>query len=196
MRVDIVRGHQTRGEAIGDLPWVFGTLPPPVAGTVLVAAVAVLSLVASFLGVLSAAFALWDFIRFRRANQRLHTVTLGIMFSEEEKQIIKENHLESVVILERPPDFVQRARKLNMVERAQNGLNVWQSAKGIQADPRIWYLRFSDILGGNQDQQCFVTPLEARAYEARLSEALPDVKGFLEGNLVQDGELGRRTMEF
>ena len=196
MRVDIVRGHQTRGETVGELPWIFGKFPPPVAGGGLVAIVVVLWLVEPILGVVAGAIALWDFIRFRRANIKFHTVTLAIMFSEEEKQIIKENQLESVVILERAPDIVQRSRKLNAIERAQNGLNVWEGAKGIRADPRVWYLRFSDILGGKQDRQCFVTPLEAKGYEAALTDALPDVKGFLSGNLVQDGELGRRTMEF
>ena len=184
MRADIERGHEnTGGKSL-----VFGhTQLPVTAGIIAVVLVAVWFLVSPVPAILLAIFVLWDFTRFRKASVMYHSVTLGVMFTEEEKQAIKDNKLESTILLERTPDATQAA-KVNRKE----GL---MAKVGVESD--FSSLRIRHLMDGKKDTYRMATPLEAKNYEAELSnDILPLLKGYLTGNTVQTGELGKRTLEF
>ena len=65
------------------------------AGIIAVGLVAVWFLVSLVSAIPLAIFALWDFSRFRKASVMYQPMTLDVMFTEEEKQTIKDNKLNS-----------------------------------------------------------------------------------------------------
>ncbi|MEO1700931.1 MAG: hypothetical protein AAFR71_02680 [Pseudomonadota bacterium] len=108
----------------------------------------------------------------------LHGVELTVIFSEEEKAIIKERDLASVTLLERdvpadvdPEKVANRGLVKKLAIAATSGI-----------DALNYDLTFATLLKG-PDTYFFFTPLDAKAYIAELKEdILPKAKEYLEYN--------------
>ena len=83
-----------------------------------------------------------------------YTVTLTVLFSDEEKQVIKEAKFEKYVLVERP---VRAGIKDNSM-------------------PDIWHLRVSKLLDGKPDEYEFDTIVEENDYNDALMPALKNLK--------------------
>ena len=107
-------------------------------------------------------------------RETLYGVKLHITFSEEELYIIKQNGLEGTIVLERPPSVDLRIRDNDVEED--------------------FYLYLGQLLRG-PDTYWRATPLDAKAYEAKLTEEiLPMLKGFITENAGIDEK--KKTLEF
>lgn len=172
--------------------FIFGSLPTPGAAAVYIVA----GLAAWFIGkgsvgvvlvLLIGAIGYWDFKRYQRGMPMLHTVALTLTFTEEEKQVIKDNKLDTLMIMQREPDVTQLAR-VNMYTNALGKM-------GIEAD--LSSLRVRHLMDSKKDTYHLTTVLEAKNYEAELVETvLPMLSGYLKGNVIYDGEIGKRILEF
>jgi hypothetical protein len=97
----------------------------------------------------------------------LYAVTATIQFSEEELAIIKTRRLKEFVVLDRD----------------------WQATlqKKVEAHPDYWatlakpHLKVGDLMRG-RDTYTFFTPIEAKSYENKLTDALKQLKQFIAGN--------------
>ena len=191
MRAEIERGYQTTGESLDMQSFVFGSMPTPV-GIITYAGVCALAWVFAgsvgpLIAILVAGVGYLDFKRFQRGAPMLHTVALTLTFTEVEKQVIKDNKLETLTILQREPDVTQLAR----VSLYTNALG----KIGIEAD--LASLRLRNLLDGKKDTYRLTTVLDAKGYEAELVEsALPMLSSYLKGNVIYDGEIGKRVLEF
>lgn len=192
MRAEIERGHQTTGESIGMQKFVFGNVPTAAAFAVFGGAAFLAYVMGSgSTGIALAVVVAWlgymDFKRFQRGSPMLHTVGLTLIFTEEEKQIIKDNKLESLIIKEREPDVTQLSRA-TMVTNALEKF-------GVEAD--VSSLRVRHLLDQKKDVYRLPRVLDAKAYEAELADdVLPTLSSYLKGNIIYDGELGKRILDF
>lgn len=90
-----------------------------------------------------------------------HQVEVKVDFSEEELAIIKQNNLEDTIVLERTNTaYLKYDEEL--------------------AD--IYPLKISDLMSKHSDIHALDTPLEAKQYEASLTEALQQLKAYIEEN--------------
>jgi len=94
-------------------------------------------------------------------------VTVEAEFSNAERMIIAERQLEDTIVLERFPD-----------RRTQAALDQDEDFERWAAS---FHLRIRDLLRG-RDRFRLDDPHAAKAYEARLSEALAELKTFIDGN--------------
>lgn len=110
-------------------------------------------------------------------------VALTVEFNDEEKAIIEERKLRDVAVLERgtPSD-------IDADKHAERGLGKKILTAAIKGrDANHFDLTISRLLRGT-DTYHFLTPIEAKNYEGHLkNEALPDLKGYLEGNAESGG---------
>ena len=94
-------------------------------------------------------------------------VVVHVEFSDEERVIIERRGLEEFVILERTPD----TRLLDKLRSEE--INGWDHS---------FHLRVRDLLGATPDRFTFDTPSDAKAYQARLTDALRSLKAFILAN--------------
>lgn len=111
-------------------------------------------------------------------KKTLHGVKLLVLFSNEEKAIIKERNLELTVLMERgiPADV--------NAEKVANRSFIKQVAIATTSgvDALGYHLTFRKLLKG-ADSYFFHTPIEAKEYSDELQTSiLPLAKAYLEGN--------------
>lgn len=110
-------------------------------------------------------------------KKTLHGVSITINFSQEELQIIKVRKLERTVILER-----ETPADVNEEKHADRGLARKLATAAIMgADANHFHLTIGKLMRGT-DTYYVSTPLEAKAYEAELKEALPLLKQYITEN--------------
>ena len=97
------------------------------------------------------------------AKKTFHVVTLSVEFSEEEKHIIAQRKLEKDLILERGVPADRNPREFDGLEDVFN-------------------LRIGTLIRNRFDKYAFTSPLEAKQYEAKLRELMPDLKAYIMGN--------------
>lgn len=90
-----------------------------------------------------------------------HAVLVRVVFTEVEKQIIKDNDQNYAVIVERDPPA---------------------DVKKPYHDQSIYYLTVAKLLDGLSDHYLCATPAEAKHYEALVLASLKNFKEFLEQN--------------
>lgn len=91
-----------------------------------------------------------------------YVVTLTVEFTDEEKHIIRERRLGKDVIMERDIPSDKDPAKFAKVADA-------------------FHIRIQDLLRG-PDSYALSTPLEAKAYEAELTEKVTLLKSYIDGN--------------
>lgn len=193
MRAEIERGHQTTRDSLGMQNFVFGNFPAPAAfaafaGACFIGWMIGKGSVGVGLVLLIAGLGYWDFRRYQRGSPMLHTVALTLTFTEAEKQVIKDNKLETLTIMQREPDVTQLA-KLNLYASALEKMT------GVEAD--LSSLRVRNLMDSKKDTYRLTTVLDAKNYEAELADTvLPTLSGYLKGNVIYDGEIGKRVLEF
>lgn len=111
-------------------------------------------------------------------KKKLHGVALTVIFSEEEKAIIRERELTRVILLERGAPADVDAEK-----HANRGLARKLATAAIAGiDANNFDITFGKLLA-DTDRYWFDTPIEAKDYEAMLkSDTLPTAKSYIEGN--------------
>mgnify|MGYP001550244291 CR=1 FL=1 len=109
-----------------------------------------------------------------RAAHQVEVVT-QVQFSQAERLIIEHRGLEDFVVLERLPDS-RLAATLAPEEQ-----DVWDGA---------FHLRIRDLTNEAPDRFTLDTPSDAKAYQARLTDALRQLKIFIEAN----ADLGSTTV--
>ena len=92
-------------------------------------------------------------------------VVTSVQFTEEELAVIKSRKLKDYIVLERMPDS-------RMVEKL--GADLPNYLDGFK-------LRIKDLMKGPDAFTCD-TPIDAKAYEHSLTEALKELKAFIAGN--------------
>ena len=107
----------------------------------------------------------------------LHEVATIIQFTEEERAIIRKRRLEEAVILEREPN-AYRTKHLSEAQKLEF------------AD--IFHLKVGNLLKGTDVYACD-TPIEARQYDAKLKDALQNLKAYLAENV--EAPIGTETFE-
>ena len=101
------------------------------------------------------------------SNATVVDVVTYVEFSEEELAIIELRHLTDYVVLERePPSHL--AAKLTPEEA-----EMWAAS---------FHLRIADLMGFAPDRYTLDTPLDAKAYQLALTEALRSLKAFITNN--------------
>ena len=91
-------------------------------------------------------------------------VVLNVVFSAEERAIIKMNNLDDLVIINREPSH-------------------WFTSKyDAEALALICPLRVSNLLHKNGDLWNVDTQLAVKAYQAQVTDALRALKDYLDGN--------------
>ena len=111
-------------------------------------------------------------------RQTLHGISLTVVFSDEEKAIIKERRLEPIALMERDIPIDVNAEK----HEKRGLLKKVAIAATSGVDALDFHLTFRKMLRG-PDIYFFRTPVEAKAYVAQLKEEiLPLVKSYLDGN--------------
>lgn len=128
------------------------------------------------IGLVMIGFVVVDFFKTQGEQGVYHTVSLTVQFTEEEKQIIRDAKIENTIILARELDRYQE--------------KTMSSSDKQYAMPS---LTFSDLMSGEPDVRHFQTPINAKAYEAELEEKLPDIKGYIDGNIADEG--GKKTFD-
>ncbi len=100
-------------------------------------------------------------------NQEFPQVVLTIRFSEEERQIIKDADIDDVIIMQRPIPAHKAGENFDGIED-------------------VFYLTFGRLIRlqdkNESDAFTFVSPVEARTYDADLKEALKEAKDYLTAN--------------
>jgi hypothetical protein len=100
-----------------------------------------------------------------------------VRFSTDELAVIRARKLEDVLVLERQPDA-----------QAVHNINAGATASfGNRSN-----LRISDLIYEVDTYSCD-TPLEARAYETKIRDALRNLKAYIDANAVV--KRGRETYE-
>ena len=94
-------------------------------------------------------------------------VIVHVEFSEEELAIITSRQLEDFVVLRRTPD-----------SRLADGLSPEEAEQWDQE----FSLTIADLMGKTPDRFTLDTPSDAKAYQARLTDALRRLKSFLTDN--------------
>ncbi len=94
----------------------------------------------------------------------LYFVNVRADFSEEEKQIIEDQGIGTVIVLER-----KRSEHLN----------------DIKVEPEFWYLRIENLMDKGDDY-ALSSRGEAKQYAAAVEEALPQVKEYIMSNAEID----------
>tara|TARA_R110002110_G_scaffold322490_1_gene534916 strand:- start:43 stop:399 length:357 start_codon:yes stop_codon:yes gene_type:complete len=94
-------------------------------------------------------------------------VTTTVQFSEEELAVIRDRRLKDYIVAERVPD-----------SRTASKFDAEYAARIADG----WHLRVRDLMKGKPDGFMFDTPVDAKIYEQRLTEALKALKSFIEGN--------------
>ena len=100
-------------------------------------------------------------------------VSVRVDFNEEEKQIIKQNKLENYIVVER--GIPANLAKEKFAHQA------------IADRPHAYSLKVSDLLRKDPDRYAFDAIHEAKNYVGLVKDALPNLKGMLEGN-TETGE--------
>ncbi len=90
-----------------------------------------------------------------------HEVSVAVVFSEEELSIINQSNLADTIVLDR-------------------GHEPWMEYDEQLSD--IYPLTISNLMGQSPDRHALATPLEAKQYEADLTDALQKLKAFIEEN--------------
>lgn len=88
------------------------------------------------------------------------TVTVQVVFSEEEKAVIKATKTENHVICERP-------KRAGIKDNAPSD---------------VWALRVRHLLAGKPDKYEFESIVDANSYNDALVPSLKNLKSFLESN--------------
>jgi hypothetical protein len=104
-----------------------------------------------------------------------YTIKTVVQFTPEEKDVIKRAKLKDSVLLER------------VNERQAKGL----SNAEFETLKHHYYLRVRDLIAGDVFE--VATPVEAKAYEEELKEALNNLKAHLEAN--ETAPSGRQTFD-
>ena len=111
-------------------------------------------------------------------KKTLHGVELLVLFSNEEKAIIKERNLELTVLMERdiPADVdAEKVSNRGFIKQVAIAATSGVDALG-------YHLTFRKLLKG-ADSYFFHTPIEAKEYSNQLKDTiLPLAKAYLEGN--------------
>ncbi|MEO7382679.1 MAG: hypothetical protein ABIV25_13180 [Paracoccaceae bacterium] len=94
-------------------------------------------------------------------------VVTNVEFSEEELAIIERRRLKYYVVLERAPR-PSLAAKLTPEET-----EIWAAS---------FHLRVADLMDPAPDRFTLDTPLDAKAYQAALTDALKSLKAFIMSN--------------
>lgn len=93
-------------------------------------------------------------------RKRLFYVETTVDFSEEEKQVIKQdNRGKNTIVLERDPSADAYVREHDAPER--------------------YFLFVSDLARGKPDKYCMTSIVEANAYELELTDRLHKLKTYL-----------------
>ena len=92
-----------------------------------------------------------------------HQVDLTVEFSEEEKQIIKQQNLTRTIVLEREPPADRNPGSFQGIEDVLN-------------------LTIFHLVDGKPNSHTLATPMDAKQYEADLTDALKSLKAFLDEN--------------
>jgi|GEM_PF-1282536 len=103
-------------------------------------------------------------------TQHKVAVVTSVQFSEEELAIINSRKLKKYVVLKREPDAVVANRFKNDPEY------LYSIAQGF-------HLTIGNLVKG-PDEYSLDSPVEAKVYEERLTQALKTLKGFINGNEV------------
>ncbi len=99
-------------------------------------------------------------------------VVADVHFSEAERLIIQHRGLEDFVVMERRPD----SRLATTIPPDE--LDDWEGA---------FHLRIGDLLKEAPDRFTLDTPSDAKAYQARLVDALKTLKTFIADNAALGG---------
>lgn len=100
-------------------------------------------------------------------KKTFHEVSLTVLFSHEEKQIIRQRNLTKTKLLDRRPANVK-----------------------VDARDEKFELRMDHILNGQTDRFLCETPSKAKIYEEDLLLAMDQIKRWVDDN----AETGQRTV--
>jgi hypothetical protein len=101
-----------------------------------------------------------------------YEVLTRVDFSDEELAIIRHRKLEKTIVLERSPDR-RHASKFSQQELVELATE--------------WHLKISSLMKRNPDVHTLDTPIEAKQYEQELTDALRQLKAYIEGNAAVAG---------
>ena len=107
------------------------------------------------------------------SKKQYNTVTIKVDFTSEELTIIRDNDLEEVIVLKRPPPADIKNVQENILD--------------------VFYLRIRQLIKG-ADVYALESVGDARLYEKDLMEALPELKSYLEANAGIEEK--SKTLEF
>lgn len=99
-------------------------------------------------------------------------VVVSVTFSDEEKAIIQQRKLSKYIVLERGPDAYLRS-KFEVKDPKHLA-----SLGGLD-------LSIANLLKGPDTYEC-QTPMHAKEYEGKVTEALKTLKGFIMGNAQKE----------
>lgn len=109
-----------------------------------------------------------------RSGRQVDVVTF-VEFSQAERLIVEQRGLEDFVVMERQPDS-RLAANFTPDER-----EAWDGA---------FHLRIRDLMTEDPDRFTLDTPSDAKAYQARLTDALRQLKNFI----MDNADLGTPTI--
>lgn len=101
-----------------------------------------------------------------RSDRQIEVIAY-VEFSDEERLIVERRGLQNFVLLERVPD----ARLANRF--TPDEFEAWEQS---------FHLRIRDLLVATPNRFTLDTPSDAKAYQARLTEALRNLKSFILAN--------------
>jgi|ERR1043166_1252004 hypothetical protein len=106
-----------------------------------------------------------------------HEVHVTVRFSDEERAVIDQRRLRDRIVLKRrAPEHVLKRFNDEQLEILGDAI----------------HLKISDLIKGTDVYKC-ETPLDAKAYEQEVTEALKDLKKFIELNA--EAPAASRTFE-
>ena len=98
------------------------------------------------------------------SKKTLYDVMVKVEFSEEEQAIIKKRDLKDAIIVERKASAGREADVEKMGLHDAVHLKIWH------------------LLNGKGNAHSFHTPQDAKAYEAKVKEAMPKLKSYIMDN--------------
>ena len=93
-----------------------------------------------------------------------HAVKLTVEFSEEEQQIIKQRDLTRTIVMKRD-------------------VPVDRNARSFEGHEDVFNLTIYNLLNEKTESYALATPAAAKQYEADLTEALKNLKAYLQENV-------------
>ena len=115
-----------------------------------------------------------------------HGVSVKVDFSSEELAVIRERKLETDIILDR--DYPSDMSDAAVEKHANRGLGKKLLTAAVSgADANNFHLSVAKLMKG-EDVYFLSTPMEAKAYEGELKEALVKLKDWIVGNAEVEKE--------